>query len=230
MDKITSFLASISQQYQNSSESLSITIISIILMPVFGLILRITLSKCGQTWSRTYHHTLSFVLLPLITFFITRAIAGNVVLALGMVGALSIVRFRTPVRNPLELIMYFTSISIGIVGSVNIIYSLVLVLFVSFIIFSSKQLDVIIKKKNLNLYSISFTEGEAMHSVELNLNQEEKSLTNNSMLIQEIVDYEKNIFFYRFISNNKKNLVDFIEEFQSKNKKNIKNINKSYVS
>ena len=50
---------------------------------------------------------LVFSLLPVTGFVITSAISNNIALSLGMVGALSIVRFRTPIKNPLELVIYF---------------------------------------------------------------------------------------------------------------------------
>lgn len=54
------------------------------------------------------------VLLCMITSFIVLTISSNVVLSLGMVGALSIVRFRTAVKDPLDLGFLFWSIAIGI--------------------------------------------------------------------------------------------------------------------
>ena len=63
---------------------------------------------------------MSFIMLPLIAFTITKVIGGSIPLALGMVGALSIVRFRHPVRNAFELVMYFALITIGITASVKI--------------------------------------------------------------------------------------------------------------
>ena len=43
-----------------------------------------------------------------------------------MVGALSIVRFRNPVKSPLELVLYFTLITLGISASVNIQWTIIL--------------------------------------------------------------------------------------------------------
>jgi len=62
---------------------------------------------------------LVFTLLPAIGFVITSAISNNIALSLGMVGALSIVRFRTPIKNPLELVIYFYLITLGIVTNVD---------------------------------------------------------------------------------------------------------------
>lgn len=58
---------------------------------------------------------ISLILMPIITATIILAIQTSVVVSLGMVGALSIVRFRTALKNPLDLIFMFWSISMGIV-------------------------------------------------------------------------------------------------------------------
>ena len=62
---------------------------------------------------------MSYILLPVITLVITKVISGNLALSLGMIGALSIVRFRNPVKNPFELVMFFALITIGISMAVN---------------------------------------------------------------------------------------------------------------
>ena len=85
-----------------------------------GLSIRVMLSLVKQRWVSTYHHTMSYMLLPVITFIITKVITGNIALSLGMIGALSIVRFRNPVKNPFELVIFFALITIGISMSVNI--------------------------------------------------------------------------------------------------------------
>ena len=74
----------------------------------------------GQTWIKTIAHTSTLLLLPILTYVITSVISGNIALSLGMVGALSIVRFRNPVRSPLELSVYFGAITLGITASVSV--------------------------------------------------------------------------------------------------------------
>lgn len=49
----------------------------------------------------------SLVLLTMLTTFVILAVTSNVVLSLGMVGALSIVRFRTAIKDPLDLVFLF---------------------------------------------------------------------------------------------------------------------------
>ncbi|WP_080145581.1 DUF4956 domain-containing protein [Marinilactibacillus piezotolerans] len=57
----------------------------------------------------------SLVMLSLLTTFVILAVTSNVVLSLGMVGALSIVRFRTAIKDPLDLVFLFWSIGVGII-------------------------------------------------------------------------------------------------------------------
>ena len=68
--------------------------------------------------------------LPIIVCGILVAMQGSLVVSLGMVGALSIVRFRNAVKSPLDLLYFFWSISIGIMCGVGLV---VLALFVSVI-------------------------------------------------------------------------------------------------
>ncbi len=58
---------------------------------------------------------LSLIALAVITAAIILTIQSNIVISLGMVGALSIVRFRTAVKDPMDLVFLFWSISIGII-------------------------------------------------------------------------------------------------------------------
>ena len=57
----------------------------------------------------------TIVALTLITTLVILAVSSNVLLSLGMVGALSIVRFRTPVKEPLDIVYLFWCIATGIV-------------------------------------------------------------------------------------------------------------------
>lgn len=57
----------------------------------------------------------SLIALALITTLVILAVSSNVVLSLGMVGALSIVRFRTPVKEAMDIVFLFWAIAVGIV-------------------------------------------------------------------------------------------------------------------
>lgn len=59
--------------------------------------------------------SLTLIGLCLVTTLVIMAVTSNVVLSLGMVGALSIVRFRTAIKDPMEIVFLFWSIAVGIV-------------------------------------------------------------------------------------------------------------------
>lgn len=90
------------------AETLIITaLISLYIFFVYRLI-----SRRGF-YSKTFNIALFAV--SLITSAIVIAIQSNVVVSLGMVGALSIVRFRTAIKDPMDLTFLFWSISVGII-------------------------------------------------------------------------------------------------------------------
>lgn len=63
----------------------------------------------------------SIMAMTLITTLIILAVTSNIILSLGMVGALSIVRFRTAVKEPLDIAFLFWAISVGIVVGAGLI-------------------------------------------------------------------------------------------------------------
>ncbi|MGV6826022.1 MAG: DUF4956 domain-containing protein [bacterium] len=71
----------------------------------------------GVLYQRSFN--ISLVLACTITSLIIMTISGNLILSLGMVGALSIVRFRTPIKDSMDLIFLFWAISVGIANGVG---------------------------------------------------------------------------------------------------------------
>lgn len=68
----------------------------------------------------SYNYNVSFVLMTMITSLIIMTISTNIVLSLGMVGALSIVRFRSAVKDPLDIVYMFWAISAGIASGAKL--------------------------------------------------------------------------------------------------------------
>ena len=73
----------------------------------------------GVMYSASFGVTL--IALTMITALVILAVTSNVVLSLGMVGALSIVRFRTAIKEPLDIAFLFWSIAVGIVLAAGLI-------------------------------------------------------------------------------------------------------------
>jgi len=129
--------------------SISLTIFS-------GLLIYLVLVLIKQNWVNTLHYFLTFLILPITTYVITKVISNNLALSLGMIGALSIVRFRNPVKNPLELVMYFALITSGISFGVNIKWGLLITSIVVILLIFSKLFEFIVSKTKLNLFNYSF--------------------------------------------------------------------------
>ena len=101
---------------ENVSEfSILDTVIGLAVALVIGLFIFIIYKKTltGVLYSSGF--ALTLVGLSLVTTLVIMAVTSNVVLSLGMVGALSIVRFRTAIKEPLDLVFLFWSISVGII-------------------------------------------------------------------------------------------------------------------
>ena len=95
--------------------------IALILAFCLGLFIFMIYKKTfsGVMYSSSFGVTL--VALTMITTLVILAVTSNVVLSLGMVGALSIVRFRTAIKEPLDIAFLFWSIAVGIVLAAGMI-------------------------------------------------------------------------------------------------------------
>ena len=101
---------------ENVSEfSILDTVIGLAVALVIGLFIFIIYKKTltGVLYSSGF--ALTLVGLSLVTTLVIMAVTSNVVLSLGMVGALSIVRFRTAIKEPVEIVFLFWSLAVGIV-------------------------------------------------------------------------------------------------------------------
>ena len=174
-----------------------------------GLAIRFALSYAKQTWAMTYHHTMSYALLPVVTMVITVLIAGNIALSLGMIGALSIVRFRNPVKNPFELVIFFALITIGIGFATNFILGLTLTVVIILLIVIAKMYEDISKKKGKNLFSLSFEEGSTIQVMEIKSSSTIKELEESENLAQSFSTKNPISYNYRLISDDKKTIINF---------------------
>lgn len=103
--------------------SISIFDMTLALMLAFGIGLFIFLvyKKTSQSVMYSSSFGTTLVALTMITTVVILAVTSNVVLSLGMVGALSIVRFRAAIKEPLDIAFLFWSIAVGIVLAAGMI-------------------------------------------------------------------------------------------------------------
>lgn len=81
---------------------------------VIGMFIFIMYKKTFQGVLYTQAFNVSLVMVSLVTTLIIMTISSNIVLSLGMVGALSIVRFRTAIKDSMDIVFMFWAISVGI--------------------------------------------------------------------------------------------------------------------
>jgi len=170
----------------------------------------------GQRWINTFAHTSTLLLLPIITFSITSVISGNIALSLGMVGALSIIRFRNPVKSPFELSIYFLMITTGITASVDIKWLIFLTLTavtILILIEVFNKLSLFFDKKPL--LDTSFSEGNSLNILEITLKEKNSDFLDSPYLINYIQN--ENLYIYRLAHNEKTILLDKVREIEKNN-------------
>ena len=199
-------------------------ILTVIILITFSIGLRLIFESLGQRWITTYAHTATLTLLPLITFVITKVISGNIALSLGMVGALSIVRFRNPVRSPLELSVYFLAITMGISASVSMNWLLFLIVVIIFALIVLKLVSffstVLFKK---TFFNASFSEGNAVSTLEITTTKKIDILSKNMFLKSE--SFNGNSIDYLLVSNEVKNLKTILIEAKDLDKNIVYRLN-----
>jgi uncharacterized membrane protein YhiD involved in acid resistance len=89
-------------------------VINLIITALLASILAFTYRRCGSSVSNRNLFSKNLVLIAMTTMLIITIVKSSLALSLGLVGALSIVRFRTPIKEPEELSYLFLSIAVGL--------------------------------------------------------------------------------------------------------------------
>ena len=97
------------------------TVVGLLFALVLGLFILMIYKKIFAGIMYSTGFAMSLVGLTLVTTLVIMAVTSNVVLSLGMVGALSIVRFRAAIKEPMEIVFLFWSLAVGIVVGAGII-------------------------------------------------------------------------------------------------------------
>ena len=131
--------------------SVSLLVLNLAIGIILSLILRWHFKKFGSTLSNREEFAQVFPFVLLTTILIITVVKSSLALSLGLVGALSIVRFRTPIKEPEELAYLFMAIAMGLGLGANQTIATVLA---SLIILGSMAIIRIKKEKlkNKNLY------------------------------------------------------------------------------
>lgn len=112
--------------YSSQNINLGIIVFNTLVVFLLSLIILFIYKKSYQTTVYNRSFAISLPITAMVTSVIIISVASNIILSLGMVGALSIVRFRTALKNPFDTVFMFWSVGLGItVGAGLIIVALI---------------------------------------------------------------------------------------------------------
>ena len=167
-----------------------------------GLIIYFILVFIKQNWVNTIYYFITFLLLPPIAFVITNVISNNLALSLG--------RFRNPVKNPLELVIFFGLITTGISFGVNNKWGMLLTAIIVSVLILSRIFQVAVSKYdsiNLFKYSFAVNSGTIKNLIEVESSSKIEFLETNKNLIYSSSNND-NKYFYKLALDNKSNIED----------------------
>jgi len=163
--------------------SLNSLLINLVAATLVSILIKIHYRKFSSTITNREEFSNIFPFITLTTVLIISVVKSSLALSLGLVGALSIVRFRTPIKEPEELAYLFICIATGLgFGANQTIYTFISIIFiliiVSLIKFKSRN------KKEKNMYiTIEYNDLK-------NLKKEEISKKINKIISEEIKKFD----------------------------------------
>jgi uncharacterized membrane protein YhiD involved in acid resistance len=142
---------------ENIEINLSNFAINLIVVSILSYLIRLVYNRFSQSLSNKDYFSKNFVILGITTCLVITIVKSSLALSLGLVGALSIVRFRAAIKEPEELVYLFLVIATGLgIGAnqlnitiLGVITALIIIIFFNF--FSTKK----IKNLDLNIFQLS---------------------------------------------------------------------------
>ena len=199
-------------------------VISLILSLVLALIVKYTYIKTSQSLSNREYFSDIFIPLSMITCLVITVIKFSLALSLGLVGALSIVRFRAAIKEPEELVYLFFVIGIGLANGAN---QYILATFATLIIclflfiklwFNQNQIKNNKENPDVNLVQINIKNKDTDITEIINLMK-----VNSNYLKLKSAQVDKDLEDYTFFIEFKdsKNMNNFIKTAKRISKKNV---------
>ena len=191
---------------------------------VLSFLVKLTYVKVGKSLNDKSYFSDTFIPLALITTLVITVIKFSLALSLGLVGALSIVRFRAAIKEPEELVYLFFVISIGLSNGAN---QFLLSIFATLVILSFLFGRYLFENKFRK--NVQYSLDSNILNINI-LNNNEKKIDDIIKIIKERVDYlklksaniEENTSSYIFWYNlDDKNINLFLNDIKSLSDKNL---------
>lgn len=194
-------------------------IYSVLLAAILGYVVKIAYIYTSQTISNRDYFSDIFVPLAMVTCVVITVVKFSLALSLGLVGALSIVRFRAAIKEPEELVFLFLCIGAGLATGANqyliAIISIVLIVSILFLMkwkrvkYSFQRT----RKENENILNIEASvQIDILNNINVTMNKYMKSVVAKSSMIDE--DVQK--FSFVVVFSNHSDYFKFIKEFKNK--------------
>ena len=129
-----------------------------------------------------------------------------------MIGALSIVRFRHPVRSNFELTMYFALLTLGISAGVNMKLAFLLLVVVFITIIGIEAFQFFAKYFNLKIFQTSFNEGVSNNVLEISSSKKNMKIQENTNLVESYYSKSENLYSFKLVFKNKNELDQFLKD------------------
>ena len=153
----------------NSAPDISYSnfVIAILVSALLAFIVKLAYIRISRTLNDREYFSDIFVPLAIITTLVITVIKFSLALSLGLVGALSIVRFRAAIKEPEELVYLFFIIGIGLANGANqFLVSIICTFFIILILFIKKYYDEKKNDQNLSDSSVNVMQIEIGNSKE----------------------------------------------------------------
>lgn len=154
----------------------------------------------GVVYSKSY--SVCLILLSMVTTLIVRTISSNLTLSLGMVGALSIIRFRTAIKDPLDTAFMFWAITAGIMSGTGL-YLVAIIATLSLGLFFVLSNVIVFKSKTKYLFVLKYNT-----KVENKINDKLNEIPNYSIKSKSIVKDVVEITFEVALKDNDVSILD----------------------
>ncbi len=183
-----SFLRDFASNYSNSSMLFFLLVAAVLGLYIF-LIYRVATRK--NFYNKNFN--ISLWVLTVVTAAIIITISSNIILSLGMVGALSIVRYRTAIKDPMDLVFLFWSISTGIIcGAGLAIVAVELAIFITIGMFLLTKIPLPHAMKIMTISATSYEcEDKIMNILKANCKHYKvKSRSLSAGMLSLVIEYD----------------------------------------
>lgn len=176
-------------------------IIPLVVSTIMGFLIYFVYSRSFKGVVFNHGFSVSLALMTILTTAITLAISSNIALSLGMVGALSIVRYRAAVKDPMDLLFLFWAVATGIttgarmhylafISAIMVIGMLLFVnrydpgnkMYIVIVNYSGEDIDDelrrILREKRFQIKSKTIRQGEVELAAEIRVNRENFAFLN----------------------------------------------------